>query len=237
MSQPCQCHKQQGCGDPQDSGMGAGDHSLCHARASGPRSLLLMLSLLTIHPFPQIPCSHPIQAAFCSTNTHLGPQEGPQGATTLRAPHNPGVGGSFLPSPASAEGQGCSSVSFPAVGFLSGELRAVFAPPNCRGWGWRLSMTGNHIPAPTQASNRVGKRPTSWEHEEQREVPGPNPRAGRQSLAFFVHFPGVLQHTEQPKKVRAAGLWGVNTKGMDTGAPHTLPQQPRMLPPLPPALP
>lgn len=58
MSQPCQCHKHQGCGDPQDPGVGAGDRSLCHtmlARASGPRSLLLMVSPLTIHAFPQIP--------------------------------------------------------------------------------------------------------------------------------------------------------------------------------------
>lgn len=162
MSQPCQRRKQQGCGEPQDPGVGAGDHSLCHsmpAHASGPGSLLLMLSPPTIHPFPLIPCSQPIKAAFCSTSTPLGPQEGPQGGTTLRAPHNPGVGGTFPASPTSAEGQGCSSVSFPAVGFLSGELRAGFAPTDGRGWGWRLPEAGNHIPAPTQASDRVGKRP------------------------------------------------------------------------------
>lgn len=78
MSQPCQCHKHQGCGDSQDPGVGAGDCRLCHsmpACASGPESLLLMCSPPTIDPFPPIPCSHPIKAAFCSTNTHLGPQE------------------------------------------------------------------------------------------------------------------------------------------------------------------
>lgn len=81
-----------------------------------------MLSFPTIHPFHQISCFHPIKAAFCSTNTHLGPP----GATTLL----PKVGGSFLPSPTSAEGQGCSSV-FPSCGIPE----SGFCPPKLQELG------------------------------------------------------------------------------------------------------
>lgn len=35
MSQPCQCRRQQGCGDPQEPGVGAADHRLCQPKLSG----------------------------------------------------------------------------------------------------------------------------------------------------------------------------------------------------------
>lgn len=98
-----------------------------------------------------------------------------------------------------------------------------FCPPDCRGWGWKVPRAGGHILLP----HRPG---AGWEHEEQRDPPGLNPRVQLFSCIFQV----LLQHTEQPEKVRDKGLWGVNAEGMETGAPHT-PQQPGMLPPLPPS--
>lgn len=202
MSQPCQYHRHQGCGDPQDPGVGAGDCSLCHtmpARASVPGSLLLMLSLPTIHPFPQIPCSQPIKTAFCSTKTHLGPQEGLQGATTPRAPHNRGAGGSFLPSPTSAEGQGGSSVSFPAVGFLSGELRAGFAVPKLQGLGVEAARG--------RESSLLPHRPvTGWGKGHQlgtggAEAPSwPKPEGWETEFGFFPAFSRCFYSTQSRQK-------------------------------------
>lgn len=67
----------------------------------------------------------------------------------------------------------------------------------------------------------VGKRPC-WEHEKQRDPPGLVPRPGRQSSASFLHFPGAFT-AHRAARNRDEGLWGVNTEGMGTGAPHIAP--------------
>lgn len=180
-------------GTPRTPEVGAGDHSLCHsmpARASGPLSLLSMLSPPTIRLFPQTPCSRPIKAPFCSTNTHLGPQEG---WGVLFSP----------PLGVSAEGQGCSS-----MGFLSGGLRAGFAPQIAGAGGGRCPGQGITSLLP----HRVGKR----HQPATRGAQGPSwpEPEGRETVWLFsCIFQMFLQHTEQPEKVRDERLRGVNTEG------------------------
>lgn len=95
MSQPCQYHKRQGCGDPQDPRGGwALVTRVCQPVLQVLRASLLMHSSPTIHLCPQSPVLISPKQLFAVQTSPLGPQE----SQPLHTPLSPGVEGSFPPS-------------------------------------------------------------------------------------------------------------------------------------------
>lgn len=186
MSQPCQCRRQQGCGDPQEPGVGAADHRLCQPKLSGASCLCF--------PFPpsilstKSPVFIPLKQLFAVQTPIWDPQ--------VPSPSSPRWGVLFYP-PLQVLRDRDVALSFPAVGFL----RAGFAPPNCRNWGWRVSRTGNHIPAPTQASDRVGETPPAGNMRSRGNFLAQTPGQGREAeFGFLPAFSRCFYSTQSSQE-------------------------------------
>lgn len=168
---PANATGSRGMWGPSGARGGCCDHSLCQPELSGASCLCFPLPPSIFSP--KSPVFIPLKQLFAVQTPIWDPWVPP--------PSSPRWEVLFYP-PYNAEGQGCSSVSFPAVGFL----RAGFAPPNCRNWGWRVSRTGNHIPTPTQASDRVGKTPPAGNTRSRGNFLAQTPGQGRETEFGFL---------------------------------------------------
>lgn len=217
--------------------LGQGGPPLCHpvprhARAAlvPSRSQEMLADAFPSHQ-PSFPQTHPFsphRGSFLRHKHHLAPQEGPQGATTLRAPLIPPGGGRFFSTiPYKHEGMGLRlHVPPPAMGSLLGEAETRFCPPKLWGAGGGCcSKQGITSPLPARLvigwgrGHQLGTLETeglSW----------PEPWGRETGFLFLPAFSMCLYRFGLLKAVwglRDEGLWGVNLEGAGIGAPHIPP--------------
>lgn len=202
---------------PGTPGVGAGDHNLCFRSQES-----LADAFHSRHPFFS---PNPL---FAVLTPIWDPQVPPPSV-----PHSIlGWGVLFYPPLQVLRGQGCSLVSFPAERFSNGVLRAGFALPKLQGLGLEAAGDGESHPCSHTGQEQGGEKATVGNMRSRGTLLARTRGQGDRVWLFHCIFQVLLQHAEQPGKVRDEGLWDVSTEGVGTGAPQS-PQQPGMPPALP----